>query len=76
MTDTTTSTYCITAKGSATLHTVAGAMNDHRPWQDALTTACGRQIVAGNYFDSLAEYRRTYNINGKACSQCEKEAGE
>lgn len=63
-------TYCITAAGGTVLHTVAGAMDDHRPWQDTLTTVCGRRLVASNYFTSLADYRRSYNAFGQACAQC------
>jgi hypothetical protein len=64
-------TYCITVKGGSVLHTVRGAMDDHRPWRDKLTTLCGREVVASSYFEDLTGYRASYNTNGKACSQCE-----
>lgn len=66
--------YAITAKGGTALHYVTGDMTDHTPWRDAVTTFCGRQLVAANYFTDLADYRASYNAAGAACTGCAKVA--
>ncbi len=65
-------TFAITVHNSGTLHLVNGNLSDITGWE-RLTTMCKRDVMPVNYFADLADYRQSYNVNGKLCSQCEKE---